>query len=244
MNRRRLDSDKIKTPSTKWGFVSFFNVDVKVVLDRQQPLLGTGPLPDWLRNLAHGRSMVALDTYQDNLCLWRCIAVHRGARLDRSTKAARRLAKSFFKLRTVPTNCSKTSLDELDKVERRLNQGATFSDWLGIRVYEPEQVEDAEVVWHLRRNPPAQLKNILTIGIFGGHAFIIKDIARLAKTYACTHCYARFTQACSLQRHSQTCCQGKNDNRLPGRKVRSPADNLREGFLSKPSSFQRIASVA
>ena len=110
---------------------------MKVVLDRQQPLLGTGPLPDWLRNLAHGRSMVALDTYQDNLCLWRCIAVHRGARLDRSTKAAHGLAKSFFKLKTVPTNCPKTSLDELDKVERHLNQGAAFSDWLGIRVMSP-----------------------------------------------------------------------------------------------------------
>ena len=56
-----LDSDKIKRPSTKWKFVSFFNVDVKVVLDRE-PLLGTSPLPDWLCNLAHGRSMVALDT--------------------------------------------------------------------------------------------------------------------------------------------------------------------------------------
>ena len=51
--KKRLDPDNIARPSTKWEFVSFFNVDVKVVLDRQ-PLLGTGPLPDWLRNLAHG----------------------------------------------------------------------------------------------------------------------------------------------------------------------------------------------
>ena len=64
---KRMDSDKIKSPTTKWEFVRFFNVDVKVVLDRE-PLLGTGPLPDWLCNLARGRggSMVALDTYQDN----------------------------------------------------------------------------------------------------------------------------------------------------------------------------------
>ena len=64
---KRLDSDNTQRPSTKWEFVSFFNVDVKVVLDRQ-PLLGTGPLPDWLRNLAHGRLMVALDTYHGDLC--------------------------------------------------------------------------------------------------------------------------------------------------------------------------------
>ena len=108
-----------------------------------QPLLGTGPLRDWLRNFAHGQSMVALDTYKDNLCLWHCIAVYRGACLNRSTTAACGFAKSFFKLKTVPTNCPKTSLDELDRVERHLNQGAAFSDWLGIRVYKPERVEDA-----------------------------------------------------------------------------------------------------
>ena len=174
--------------------------------------------------------MVALDTYQDNLCLWRCIAVHRGARLDRSTTAARGLAMSFFKLKTMQANCPKTSLDELDKVERHLNQGAAFSDWLGIRVYEAERVEDAKVVLHLRRNPPAQLKNILTIGIFGGHAFVIKDIARLAKTYACTHCYARFTKGCDLQHHFQRCAKGKTIIDCPGEKVKAPQTAFEKPF--------------
>ena len=147
------------------------------------------------------------------------------------------VSQSFFKLENEPTDCPKTSLDELDKVERHLNQGTAFSDWLGIRVYQPKRLEDAEVLWHLIRNPPPQLKNILTIGIFEGYAFVIKNISKLARTYECTHCYARFTpfEAFNLQRH---------DNRLPGRKGRSPADSLRESFLSKPSSFQRIASVA
>ena len=116
----RLSIDNIERPNTKWVFMGYFNVDVKVVLDRQ-PLLGTGPLPVWLRNLAHGRTMVALDTYQDNMCLWRCIAVHRGARPGRSTTAARELAKSFFKLRDAPNDVPKTSPDELDLVERHLN---------------------------------------------------------------------------------------------------------------------------
>ena len=102
----RLDPDNINRPDTKWVFVNHFNVDVKVVLD-QQPLLDTDTLPNWLRNLAHGRSILALDTYQDNLCLWRCIAVHRGARPDRSTTAARELAKSFFKLRATPNDSPK-----------------------------------------------------------------------------------------------------------------------------------------
>ena len=241
---KRLDSDNIKRPSTNWEFVSFFNVDVKVVLDRQQPLLGTGPLPAWLRNLAHGRSVLALDTYQDNLCLWRCIAVHRGARPDRSTTAARGLAKRFFKLRAAPNDSPKTSLDELERVERHLNQEAAFSDWLGIRVYEPVRVED-EVVWHLRRNPPAKLTNILTIGIYEGHAFVIKDISKLARKYACVHCRARFTQACHLQRHTERCAQGKTVIDCPAERVRrSTAGSSREGLLSKTYSFSRISSLA
>jgi hypothetical protein len=80
---QRLNLDNIQRPNTKWVFVKFSNIAVKVVLDNQ-PMLGTGQLPEWLRNLARGRAgpMVVLDTFDNNLCLWRCIAVHQqGARL-------------------------------------------------------------------------------------------------------------------------------------------------------------------
>ncbi|KAL9950200.1 hypothetical protein ACROYT_G042671 [Oculina patagonica] len=236
---KRLASDNIQRPSTKWKFVSFFNVDVKVVLDRQ-PLLGTCPLPDWLRNLARGRAgpMVALDTYLDNLCLWRCIAVHQGARIDRSTAAARGLAKSFFKLETVPTDCLKTSFDELDEVERHLNQGVPFSDWLGIRVYEPVREKNEKVVWHLKRNSPANLKNILTIGIYEGHAFVIKNIEKLANTYACTHCKAKFTKACNLKRHYQTCSQGKTTTIFPEEKGEEPPTSFDKTFSPSHQAFE------
>ena len=229
----RLEVDTIERPNTKWIFDHYYAVDVKVVLDRQ-PLLGTGPLPNWLRNLARGNhAMVTLDTYKDNLCLWRCIAVHRGARPDRSTEAARGLAKSFFKLRDTPTNCVKTSLDELEKVEMHLNKGVAFSGWLGIRVYMPERVDDKEVVWHLTRNPASKLKNIMTIGIYGEHAFLIKDIAKLAKTYECNHCHARFTQATHLQRHAERCAQGKTVIDCPGEKVEAPQSAYQKAFYPK-----------
>ena len=53
----RLNLDNIEWPNTKWTFIKFSNIEVKAVLDNQ-PMLGTGPLPDWLRNLAHGRKIV------------------------------------------------------------------------------------------------------------------------------------------------------------------------------------------
>ena len=77
--KARLGIDNIERPDTKWVFKGFSDVDVKVVLDHQ-PLLGTGPLPGGLCNLAHGCTVVLLDTSQDNLCLWHCIVLHCGAR--------------------------------------------------------------------------------------------------------------------------------------------------------------------
>ena len=166
----RLNVDSIERPNTKWVFVKFSSIEVKAVIDNQ-PMLGTGPLPEWLRNLAHGPNMVSLDTFQDNLCLWRCIAVHRGARPDRCTQAAKQLAKGYFKSSLVP----RTSLDELDKVEVYLNTGKQLSEWVGIRVYEPELQQNGEIYWQLVKNLSDKLKNIITIGIYEGHAFLIKD---------------------------------------------------------------------
>jgi len=87
-----------------------------------------------------------------------------------------------------------------------------------------------------QKNPPAKLKNILTIGIYEGHAFFIKDIAKLAK---CVHCQQRFTQPCNLQRHSQTCRQGKTVNDCPGEKVEAPQTAFEKAFYPKHCASQK-----
>lgn len=163
--------------------------------------------------------MKALDYFNDNLCLWRCIAVFRGARVDRSTQAARELLKSFYKLDYSPNYFPKTSINELDKIERHFNQGKPLSDWFGIRVFEPKREGTGEVIWHLTRNPSGVLKDVLTIGIYEGHTFFIKDITKLTKTYVYIHCRARFTQPCNFERHSKTCAQGKTTIECPNERV-------------------------
>ena len=223
----RLNLDNIQRPNTKWTFIKFSNIEVKAVLDNQ-PMLGTGPLPDWLRNLAHGRKMFSFDNFGDNLCLWRCIAVYRGARPDRCTQSARRLARCFFKSDIVPRTC----LGKLDKVEQYLNKEKQLQEWIGIRVYEPERQENGEIRWHLSRNPSDKLKNIMTIGIHEGHAFLIKDITKLAKFYVCNDCQGRFTQACHLQRHTKTCNQGETEIKCPEEKIKKPLTKYEEAFNS------------
>jgi len=119
---------------------------------------------------------VALDIFDDNLCLWCCIAVYQGVRPNRCTKAERDLAQAFLKLKTPRTAIPKTSLDALNKSETHLNRDA----WLGIRVYEPDRQENGELVWHLRKNASERLQNSNNL-----NEFLIKDIKKLARLYAC-----------------------------------------------------------
>ena len=105
-------------------------------------------------------------------------------------------------------------------------------------MYELERREDGEVVWHLRRSPLAKLTNILTIGIYEGLAFIIKDIENLAKTYECVHWYQRFTKACNLQRHTKTCAERKTIIDCPGERVEAPQTDFEKVFYPKHCASQ------
>ena len=107
---------------------------------------------------------------------------------------------------------------------------------MGIRVYEPERLKDGEVVWHLSRTPPAKFTNILTIGIYEGHAFYIKDISKIAKVYECVHCHTRSTKACNLQRHVKKCAEGKTVIECPAEKVELPQTVFEKAFYPKHSS--------
>jgi len=121
----------------------------------------------------------------------------------------------------------------LDKVERHVNNGVVVSDWLGIRVFEPEGTKNGEVVWHYRRSLPVNLTNILTIAVYKEHACLIKDIEKLAKTYECKDCHQRFTKTNNLQRHSQTCNKGKTVIICPGERVEKPQTAYEKVFYPK-----------
>ena len=237
----RLDYDD-EGPNTKWFPEEHFKIEVKIVQDQNASLLGTGRLPDWLRNLSHSRAMVALDNYEDNLCLWRCIAVYHGSDPERSTRVARSLAKAYFNLAKTPKDVAKTPLDELAEVERHLNQGKPLEEWLGIRVYEPKKEKDGQVIWILKRSPPAVFKKVMTIGHYLDHAFLIKDIAKLAKNYECRDCHQRFTRTVVLKTHSNTCSQGKTVIVCPGQKVEKPRTVYERAFF--PPNYASKTSLS
>ena len=82
----------------------------------------------------------------------------------------------------------------------------------------------------------------MTIGIHEGHAFLIKDITKLAKTYVCNDCRGRFTQGCSLQRHAKTCSQGRTIIDCPNEKVEAPPTVYERTFYNKGQASQLAIS--
>lgn len=135
--------------------------------------------------------------------------------------------------RLAPLNVPETSIDELDNVERHFSQGKQLSDRFGIRVYEPQLVQNGEILQCLRKNLSHKVNDIKTIAIYEGHKFLIKDIKKLAKLYACVDCHTRFTKCCDLQRHAKTCAQGKAVIDCPNERVKPRTQHTRECFTTK-----------
>ena len=61
----------VNIPGAYEGRVEFVSVMVKLI-STNEPLMGCGVLPNWLREK---KSLYAIDDKDDNLCVWRCLAI-------------------------------------------------------------------------------------------------------------------------------------------------------------------------
>ena len=161
MEDLRLQGENIDGPSMKWVFQKHLFVDVKVILDRQPLRIGLGRLPAWLRNR---HEIMSLDTYNDNNCLFRCMAVHRGAVRRFNTRRTRELAQSFSaaypKLHFI-------TLQHLPLLEKHFKQG--------IAAYSVTNEGDFVLIHHPSHYDKVSYPT-MTNGIYENHAFVILDI--------------------------------------------------------------------
>lgn len=91
----RHKDENIDHPDRKWSFEgSYLTVEMKVIEDPQAALhVGAGHLPDWLQNK---KNLLELDMYDNNLCIFRSIAVHQGSHQVYNIRQMNDLASSIF----------------------------------------------------------------------------------------------------------------------------------------------------
>ena len=203
-------------------------VYVKVILDRHPLFLGLGRLPDWLRN-KHG--VLSLDTYDDNLCLFRCIAVHQGATPRRNMRKTRELENSFFTQR--PDLRNRLTDKHLSLLEKHFKQG--------IAAYTVQPNNDF-LLTHVPANYAQVGRPLLNMGLYAGHAFLITDLKQVAGTYTCGECQARFTQSCHLVRHvANNCSRGQTKINCPNNRIKAPSSSYERAFYPEQTcSFVAI----
>ena len=153
-------------------------------------------LPDYVK---HNKAIVGLEkdryhmtTYNDNLCLFRCLALHLG----------REAAALYAEYTDTPVHdFAGVTLDDLSKIE------ATFD--VNVVVYKLDEITDEKTTAELVRRSPCQYIETMYLNLYEAHFSYIKDIRMYSHSYKCGKCeQALWKSPYDLHRHERTCTEG------------------------------------
>ena len=224
-----ISTDK---PGTYEGRVEFKRIHIKLI-SSNEPLLGCGPLHDWLREK---RCIYALDNEKDNLCVWRCLVISKRIREnrprpeERTTRDALQLAREFYDQPTLAIKCVRpTKLIDFERIAAKFQ--------VNIRLYEPMDQSTWKLVFG--QNQFRESRSNLDIGLCEGHCFFIKDINLLANHWECAGCHQRFTRHDSYNRHAteELCTGGQPKLLCPGEKFKRIMNSSEKVFYGGNTQF-------
>merc|ERR1711911_67274 len=178
------------------GKVVFKHVQVKL-LASNEPLIGCGPLPDWL---GKKRCIYTVDKFDDNLCLWRCLAIHKNIQSGKPRAdlyvcmMALKLAREYYKEPKLKrTDVRETKLVDMEEIAKKFK--------VNIMVYEPKgKSKHICKLAYGQRQYKAKLPT-MNVGLFEGHCFYIKDMKVLCQKWECSGCGQVFTDNRNLTKY-------------------------------------------
>ena len=238
------------------GRVRFTSVSTKIILSNE-PLLGCGPLPKWL---ADKKCIYAIDKINDNLCFWRCLAIHqriaKGKKRheEKTNRDALNLARDFYKNPNLKREDVKpTRLVDFENIAKQFK--------VNIRLFQ--LAKKSKTVWKLvfgknqfKKNLPCVDNGLFVYGDHDededeednqnprrGHCFFIKDIELLTKLWECAGCKQRFNRHDNYNRHvtGGTCGGGKTKLICPGEKFERIMNSTEIVFYGGKNNFSYAA---
>ena len=185
-------------PNSDWVCEHVTNATFFVNKIVQHPIGCVGiTLSDYVNN---NKAMVGLAKdehgaiYNDNLCLFRCLALHLGR--EAAALYAEYSDEDVHDFTGVP-------LDELDKVE------TTFKT--NVFVYKLVEIADGKTTAELVRRSPAQYQETMYANLYETHYSYIQDIGKYCHSYRCRKCGdSLWKRPWKLHRHESTCEAGVN----------------------------------
>ena len=162
-------------------------------------------LPTYVKN---NKSIIGLETdshgviYIDNLCLFRCLAIHQGCDV-RCIEATVATLYAKYTDNTPVHDFVGVTLEDLSKIE------ATFD--VNVVVYKLDEITDGKTTAELVRRSPCQYIETMYLHLYEAHFSYIKDIRMYSHSYKCSKCeQALWKSSWELHRHERTCEAGVN----------------------------------
>ena len=162
-------------------------------------------LPDYLK---HNKAIVGLEkdhhrnaTYNDNLCLFRCLALHQGCDVRHLEATVVTLYAKYTD--TLVHDFAGVTIDDLSKIE------ATFG--VNVVVYKLVPTGNEKTKAEIVRRSLCSYAQTMYLNLYEAHFSYIKDIRMYSHSYKCSKCeQALWKTPCDLHRHERTCEAGVN----------------------------------
>ena len=192
-------------PNSDWVCEHVTNVTFFLNRIVQHPIGCVGvTLPDYVKN---NKAIVGLTkdehgvTYNDNLCLFRCLALHQGCDV-RHLEAT--VVTLYAKYMDTPVHdFAGVTLDDLSKIE------ATFD--VNVCVYKLDEIADGKTTAELVRRSTDCGKTTMYANLHESHYSYIQDIGKYCHSYRCRKCGdSLWKSSWELHRHERTCEAGVN----------------------------------
>ncbi len=184
-------------PNSKFTFRKLTNVTFYVTRLPNCPIGTHVTLPPHLKNNKGLKSLVSSKQtgkpFNDQLCFFRCLALHFGANLRALETPTKQLFRQFCE--QYPQDSSEFAgicLDQIHDASKIFN--------VGVNIYVQNSNRHTELI--LRT---VLQENIMHLNLHGDHFSYITDLSKYSSAYRCTKCSKIMTRHWNLKQHLKVC---------------------------------------
>ena len=213
---RKLQSIDFKShvtfPNSRYVFRKATNVEFYVTHLHNTPIGTSTSLPSYLKN---NKGLISLvnsrktgQPFNDNLCFFRCVALHHGAEVTNLERPTRALFQQYCeKFAITPSEFSGVKLGQLESLSQLFG--------VGICIYKLDEAGTCDLVYRSLKQD-----SVMSLSLFGNHFSFIKNMGRYSSSYLCVRCKKSFNRKFNMQCHTRIC--NASTKKVYGRGVFSP----------------------
>ncbi|KAJ8040703.1 hypothetical protein HOLleu_15076 [Holothuria leucospilota] len=220
------DYVRLARPNSRWVIEMVTNATFFVFKLRDHPIGGASRLPEFITN---NKAIVSLERdrhnnyrYDDNLCLFRCLALHKGASVKTLEKKAIKLYRQMYSVK--PKYFAGVPLSKLYDVEtlfkvnivvyqlmqmpeeqdKEKEDGESDLSTLGIETFQNSKFP-LELTVRLIHRSLERYDDTMYLNLYEDHFSYIRDVNMYTKSYQCQKCQKLGSDRWHMQRHEATC---------------------------------------